>query len=117
MAQGREVDPNLMGPARLGKNLKKRETIKPLNHLPPGDRYPAFFGSGGHPFPLTRMSSDGRIDQTFLFTELTIGNGQINLFYGAVFKLIGQLMICLIVFGDDHDTGSIFIQTVDNTWS
>src|SRR4030042_1291909 len=109
MAHGGEVNPNLMGSACLGKDLKKSETVKPLNDLPSGDRCFPFFSSCRHSFSLTGVSSDGRIDQTFLFTKLPTSNSQVNLLYRTILKLPGQMMISFVIFGNDHDTGGILI--------
>jgi hypothetical protein len=62
------------------------------------------------------MSSDGGIDETFFLREFAIGNGEINLLHSPVFELPGQLTIGFVTFGDDHNTGSIFIQTVHDAW-
>jgi hypothetical protein len=109
MAYGGEVDTDLMGSPRLRIDLKGSETIKLLNPLPSGDRHSSFFRPGGHSLPLTRMSSDRRIDQTFLLAKLTIRDGQVDFFNRSIPKLLGQLMISLIVFGNDHHAGGIFI--------
>ena len=63
------------------------------------------------------MSSDGRVDQTFLFAELTIGDGQICLLYGPILKLFGQFMVSLVIFSNDHYSRCILIQTVNDTRS
>ena len=63
------------------------------------------------------MPSDGRIDQTFLFAKLTIGDGQICLLYSPILKLLGQFMVSLVIFGNDHDSRCILIQTVNDTRS
>lgn len=114
MARRGEMDPDLVGPTCLGEDLEEGETIKPFDHLPSGDGHPSLFGASGHSFSFTRMSSNRRIDQAFILAELTIGDGQIDLFHCAVFELLGQLMIGLIIFGNDHHARRILIQTMDD---
>ena len=108
------MDPDLMGSAGRGKDLKERAAIEFLDLLPTGDCGPPSFGPSGHPFSLARVPSDGRIDQALLLAEPSIDNGQVDLFHGPIFKLSGQVMKGSIVLGDDHHTRGVFIQSMHN---
>jgi hypothetical protein len=87
MAYGREVNTDLMGASCPWIYLKECKTIKVLDPFPPGDRLSSSSGTGGHPLSFGRMSSDLRIDQSFLLAELSIDDGQVDLVYRAIFEL------------------------------
>jgi hypothetical protein len=110
------MHPDLMRSTGLGKNLKERAAIKFLNLLPTGDCHPSSSRPGGHPFPLAWMSSDGGINEAFFLTESSIRNGRIDFVHSPVFKLLGQMVKSLVLFGNNHDAGSILIQSVHNAW-
>jgi hypothetical protein len=114
MTNGGKVHPDLMGSAGLGKDFEERGAVKFLNPLPTGDRGPPPPRPSGHPLSRAGMSSDGRINQAFILAEFSVDNGQIDFFYGPVLKLFGQVMKSLILFGDDHHAGGIFVQSMHN---
>src|SRR5438309_11543475 len=62
MAQGREVNSDLVGPPRLQRDLEQGEFSESLEHPIAGDRPPAAPGGhDGHPDPVSRLSADGRV--------------------------------------------------------
>jgi len=117
MSHRGEVDPDLMGPSGLRVDLKKRETVEPFPHFPRRGGGPASPRMGGHPFPFAWVSPDFGIDDPFVPVEFTIGDGQIGLHDGPVLKLLYQMVIVLVIFGDHHDAGRAFIQAMDDSGS
>ena len=110
-----EVDPDLMRPACLREYLEKSKTIQALKSFPSCDRYSPFSCPSGHPFPPTRVSPNGRVNETFILDELSIDKSEIDFIDGAGFKLFSQLMKSFVIFGNDHDSRSILIQPMDNS--
>src|SRR5512135_2107563 len=84
MADGGEVDPDLVGPAGLREDLEERAVLKFFGLLPAGNGCPSSPGPCGHPFSLARVPSDSRIDHAFVLAELAVDNGEVDLFDSPV---------------------------------
>jgi hypothetical protein len=117
MADGGEMYPDLMSSTGLREDLKKSTAIKFLNLPPTSDCTPTPFSPGGHPFPLTGVPPNGRINQAFVLVELSIDNSQIDLINGSVFKLFCQMVESFVIFGDNHHPRRILVQPMDNAGS
>ena len=114
MTHGRKVNPNLMGPACLGRDFEQRQPIKPLCNLPLGEGGPALSCPGRHPLSLGRMPSNGKVNRSFILVERPLSNGKVGLVNGPILELPDELLIGLIVFRNHHHSGGLFVQTVDD---
>ena len=65
MADGREVDPDLVGPTGDQLQLQQRPASEPLADAVAGDGLPAV-GHDGHPQPVAGVAADGRLDAAHL---------------------------------------------------
>ena len=111
------MDPDLMGPACLGKDFEEGKPLEPFNNPPSCDGRSSLFGSGGHPFPLRGMSSDLSVNDPFILRKPSLGHSHIDLFYRPVLELLRELLVRLVVFGHDHDAGGVLVQSVDDSGS
>ena len=61
------------------------------------------------------MPSDGCVDIAAIFGYQAMENGMIDTFYAVFFPLCGQANVGGVIFSSHKNTGSIFVDAVDNT--
>jgi hypothetical protein len=68
----------------------------------------------GHPFTVPRVPGDGLVDDSGVRGHDAGGQGHVTFGYPAVFYLIGEFLVGVVVLGDHHQSRSIFVQPVDD---
>jgi hypothetical protein len=63
---------------------------------------------------VSRVPGDGLVDQPGVRGHDAGSQGHVTFGYPAVFYLIGEFLVGVVVLGDHHQSGSIFVQPVDD---
>lgn len=113
MAGVGQVDPDLMRPAGLECQLDAVPNQVPLDDVPLGARGTAFTCAGRHPLTILLRAPDRGIEDTLRVTQVTPDKRPIPFGDGAGRELIGQVMMSVVVFGDEQATGGVLIEPVD----
>src|SRR5450756_2543787 len=90
MAQGRQVDPDLVGPAGDEVHLQEGPSAEALANPVPGDGRPSV-GDHGHPGPLPRIAPDRRLDPAGGRLYAALNQREVRLLYAAQTSLMAQL--------------------------
>ena len=61
-----------------------------------------------------RVPGDGLVDDSGVRGHDAGGQGHVTFGYPAVFYLIGEFLVGVVVLGDHHQSRSIFVQPVDD---
>ena len=109
-----QMDSDLVCSTRLGKDAKERHARESLQDPPSGDGGPSFLCVNGHPLSFPRVAAYGPIDHSFILMEVAGNKGKIGFFNRSVLELLREVLISLIVLCNDHDSGSAFIEPVDD---
>src|SRR5665811_2123012 len=86
MAQGCQVDPDLVGPAGDEVHFKQRPAAEALANPVPGDGRPSV-GDHGHPGPLPRIAPDWRLDPAGGRLDAPLDEREVRLLYPARLEL------------------------------
>jgi hypothetical protein len=121
MADGREMDANLMRAACLGLGLHQaivtgcitRLLGKAIQYMVLGDSLPPS-GEDRHPLPVLWIASQWRFDPSPARVKVAIQERQIAFFYKTVFELLLQPSAGLFVFSDQDEPRRIAIEAMDN---
>jgi len=68
----------------------------------------------GHAFTLTRVPPDRRINASSGRRQMSLNQGQVGFFDLSGLELLLQIAVRLVVFGDHHQAGGLFVQSVSN---
>src|SRR5450756_1605774 len=86
MAQGRQVDPDLVGPAGDEVHFQEGPSTEALANPVPGDGWPSV-GDHGHPGPLPRIAPDRRLDPAGGRLYAALNQREVRLLYAARLEL------------------------------
>ena len=75
MADNVQMDPDLVGPARLDGDIQKRHDTETLPDLPVRHRRLAAAALRRHHLPFDGMPSDGQIDHARLLNDIAVDDG------------------------------------------
>ena len=108
-----EVDPDLVGAARLEPDLHQGGIGGDGDSLEFGDGLLAV-GDHGHLLSVSGISSDRGLDPGRRLGDLPNDDGAILARHAAALKLAGELAVGRIISGDHHETGGVAIEPVDD---
>ena len=111
------MDSDLMGPAGLEFDIKQCGIIVALLDLKKCDGFLGIFRRDAHHLPVLLTASDRSIDLPFIVFDDAAYDRVVFAIAGLVFQLIGKEAMCLIVFGADQKSRSIFVDPVDDARS
>src|SRR5712692_339673 len=117
VADGFQVQANLVGAASLQLQQKQRMTREPFKHLEVGARLPAANGSYRHLLAMAWISADGRVNTALVKRNVPFNQRQVQLGDGMVLHLFEQRGARARVLRHDYQAGGISIQAMDNAGS
>ena len=114
VADGSQVDPDLMGAACLQAALHMGVAGVSGQDGPMGDGLPAVFAVDRHFLPVHGVAADGGVYRAAVLLQAPhrhrlIGPGQ-----GVVLELGGQGQVGAVVFGGDDEPGGVPVDAVDD---
>lgn len=115
VADGRQMDPNLMSSPRFGKNLEIGEMIVPLKNLKFRGRFPAALDIGGHLFAVDFMPADGGLDDARIRFHPPADQGQVHLFDFPALELEGKRLVGGFGFCDKNEARRFLVQPVHDS--
>ncbi len=70
---------------------------------------------GRHSFSIQPVPPDRPVDPTLSPIDFAPGKSNIHFFNCSILKLKREMLICRRVFGDNHHTGSVLVQSMDDS--
>lgn len=115
MAKVSKMHPNLMGSAGFYMNLNKSMSCEPLFTFPIAYCVPAISFAYRHFLSMNRMPADRRHYAASIFRHDPAYQSKVVFFNLAILELVHQMGMGGFGAGDDHHSGGILVEPVDNT--
>lgn len=118
MPQVRQVDSDLVRSSRPQFQFDQGEPFVPLPD--PVDRHgllSCLIPSDGVPLTDGRVTSEGEVDDIGERLHLAMDDGEVPLGGLAIFELLTDPPVGHVRLGEDHDSGGVPIESVDDAWS
>ncbi len=116
MLDVRQVHTNLVGPARFGGEFEQRKSLEVFEDLVESDGFFAGVWSYRIFFPCFGMDAERGIDAVTGEVGGAVDDCEVGFFDFSVLELFGDFPLGGIVFGDDHNAGRIFIESMNDAW-
>src|SRR5450756_1472240 len=111
MAQGRQVDPDLVGPAGDEVHFQEGPSTEALANPVPGDGWPSV-GDHGHPGPLPRIAPDRRLDPAGGRLYAALDQREVRLLYAARLELRHEAGLGRVRLGNHDQPGRVAVQAM-----
>ena len=115
MADGAQVDANLMCPPGVNRHLTERETGQMMGARDARHRLARIFRPRRHLLPIGRVATDRRIDPSSGLHDPP-DQRDVLLLDLAIVELTRQLLMRAVVLGDHHEPGRPSIEPVNDPW-
>lgn len=92
----------------------KSAVFEPFQYVKNGRRRFAAGGYDCHFFAVDGMSADIGLDNAFFLRDIAVHERDIFLNSRLTADLFGKAVVRKVIFGDDHDAGSVLVKAVDD---
>ena len=118
MSQMGKMNPDLVRSARFeGYGQKRKSLFAIFDFSPEGECVSTAASSDRHLFSADGMAGDGKVDAAAFHGRNAVNQGRIFFSDGAVLKLLRQCLMGHIMLGNEHESGGIFIEPVNDAGS
>ena len=107
-----QVYPNLMGSARLDRELEQREARKTFHHFVQRMRLASAAGSRGHAETVRTIAPDGALNFSGWLVHSAVYQSQISFGDRTRLKLACEIRVAEVVLGNHEQSGGLFIQAM-----
>src|SRR5579871_6372585 len=122
MAEGLEVDANLMGAAGLDADLDEGERAvrggKAFDDFDMGDGGTDTLAisrtAGGHAVATDQIAADREVDGGVVLGDVAVDESDVGLFDVALGEHVAKLAVGGVVFGDEDDAAGLLVEAVDD---
>jgi len=115
MFDGAQMDSDLMGSARLDRELEQREARKTLDDLIHRVRFTRTGGSRGHAQAVDAIAPDGTLDFSARLVHSTVCQSQISFGDRTRLKLARKSRVAEVVLGNHEQSGGVFVQAMHDS--
>ena len=115
MPQMGEMNTNLVCSTRFNGDRQKGKPLLTISDLfPQGQSVSTPALGDRHLFSTNGIPENGKVNSPIFTGNYTMGQGDIFFFDGAIFELLRKGLMGHIVFGNDHESGGVFIESVND---
>jgi len=111
----RQMNPDLVGPARLDVDFQQGCASVTFPDAPEGDGRPTPPAPRGHLLAVRRVAADGGLNPPAVGLRVPVHKGQVALPHRAALELPGQSAMGFVGFGHNQQPGGSLVETVDDS--
>lgn len=115
MAEGGEMNANLMRASRVEIRFQKSVTGQAHADAPVGARGTAFAAASGHADAAMQIAGNRQLDAACVVFQPAVEKGDVGLADLAITKLIGESAMNFVISRDQERAGGLAVETVHNS--